>query len=312
MRILLELTIVVIALLASPLAARPVPLVTIPLPAIGQPLTRITIKDAVLTARLALGFDNALLLNLGPATAAKLRAFPLIGKQTVRNPLIPGGEAVARGNIYSVGVAGLPAHSVPTVWIDKAIATDADGIVSALSIDADRVVFSRGGPATGKVYTLTRKGTGDASVRAVIAGVEVTVGLDLASADTIMSLGAAAAMQGASVVKRSGRVGLWTPFPGVRLPFERLSPVPNARFLDMPLIAPTGRITEAEMKRLDTRAAAGTSTADDDADAITVTATVKKNRRGIPWVLIGRDVLDHCSRIELDRPGKRWLLTCDF
>jgi hypothetical protein len=29
-------------------------------------------------------------------------------------------------------------------------------------------------------------------------------------------------------------------------------------------------------------------------------------------VLIGRDVLDRCSRIELDRPGKRWLLTCDF
>ena len=295
-----------------PLAAKPVPLVIIVLPATGQPMTRITIKDAKLTARLALGFDNALLLNLGPATAAKLRAFPLIGKQTVRNPLIPGGEAVARGNIYSVGVAGLAAHNVPTAWIDKSIATDADGIVSALSIDAERIVFARSGPATGTEHALTRKGRSDASIRATVAGVELTVGLDLNSPDTMMSAGAAAAFEAAGVVKRSGRVGLWTPFPNVHLPFERLAPVPNARFLGLPLLSPAGRITEADLKRLDARAKAGTSTADDDDDAITVTGTVKKKRRGMPWVLIGRDVLDRCSRIEFDRPGKRWLLTCDF
>ncbi len=296
-------------LLAAPLAAKTVPLVTLDWPRDGQPMTRATIKRATVTARLALGFDSALLLNLGPAEAAKLKAFPIVGKATVKNPLIPGGSAVARGNFYDVGLAGLPPHGVPTIWIDKAIAADADAIVSLLSIDAERVVLQRAGPP-GRTIELTRQGRGDALVDATIDGTKVTVGLDLVSPDTVMSRGAADALARVGVVRRAGTVGLWTPFPAVHLPFERLAPVPGARLLGLPLVRPAARITEARMKALDAAAKAGTSTADDDADAITVTAS--KKRRGTPWILVGRDVLDHCTRIELDRPAKLWRLTCDF
>ena len=275
----------------------------------AQPLTRAVIKGHPLTVRVALGFDSAMLLNMGPAEAANLRAFPLLGKQAVKNAFIPGGGATARFNLYDVGLGGRPAHNVPTVWIDKPIAADADGIVSLLSFDAEHVVLERPGSAA-TVTTLTRKGRGDAAVRATIAGTEVSVGLDLVTPETVMSSAAGDALVRAGVAKRSGQVGLWTPFPNVRLPFERLIPAPNARLLGLPLIRPAARITEARMKQLDALAKAGTSTAQDDADAITVTATRK--RRGMPWLLIGRDVLDRCSRIELDRPGKAWRLSCDF
>lgn len=295
-------------LVATPLAAKPVPLVTLDWPRDAQPRTTATIKGKTLPVRVALGFDNALLLNLGPAQAANLKAFPIIGKQTVRNPLIPGGEAVARGNMYGVGLAGARPQNVPTVWIDKPIAADADGIVSALSFDATRVVLQR--PGGGTVTTLTRKGRGEAAVEANVAGTELSVALDLVSPDTVMSATAADALVRAGVLKRSGRVGAWSPFPNVRLPFERLVPAPGARLLGLPLTRPAARISEARAKELDAAAKAGTSTAEDDADTLTVTAT--KRRRGTAWVLIGRDVLDRCSKSELDRPGKRWLLTCEF
>ena len=298
----------IFAVLATPLAAKPAPLVTLDWPRDGQPMTRATIKGRTLPVRVALGFDSALLLNLGPAQAAKLKAFPIIGKQTVRNPLIPGGEAVARGNIYGVALAGAKPQNVPVVWIDKQVAADADGIVSALSFDAERVVLQR--PGGGTVTTLTRKGRGDAAVEATVAGAELSIGLDLVSPETMMSATAADALVRAGVVKRGGAVGAWTPFPNVRLPFERLVPAPGARLLGLPLARPAARITEARARQLDAAAKAGTSTAQDDADTVTVTAT--KRRRGTAWVLIGRDVLDRCSRIELDRPGKRWLLTCEF
>lgn len=297
-----------VLLIAAPLAAKPAPLVTLDWPRDAQPRTTATIKGKTLPVRVALGFDNALLLNLGPAQAANLKAFPIIGKQTVRNPLIPGGEAVARGNIYGVGLAGAKPQTVPTVWIDKPIAADADGIVSALSFDATRVVLQRAG--SGTVTTLTRKGRGEAAVEANVAGTELSVALDLVSPDTVMSATAADALVRAGVLKRSGQVGVWSPFPNVRLPFERLAPAPGARLLGLPLTRPAARISEARARELDAAANAGTSTAEDDADTLTVTAT--KRRRGSAWVLIGRDVLDRCSRIELDRPGKRWLLTCDF
>jgi len=89
-----------------------------------------------------------------------------------------------------------------------------------------------------------------------------------------------------------------------------LTPVAGATLVGLPLIAPGVRITESEAKRLDAAARAGTSTAADDADAITVTADRKKGRD--PWILIGRDVLSKCSRIEFDRPAKVWQLTCAF
>ena len=72
------------------------------------------------------------------------------------------------------------------------------------------------------------------------------------------------------------------------------------------------RISEAEARAIDA-AARGTSTETDDEDTITVTAGRKKKKRGRdPWILIGRDVLDQCSRIIFDRANERWLLTCAF
>ncbi len=298
--------------LALTAAAPPPAPIVLDWPREAQPLTRATIKDATLPVRIALGFDSALLLNLGPANAAKLKAVPFFGKATVKNAFIPGGAATARFNLYGVGLGGTPKHTVPTAWIDKPIATDADGIVSLLSFEGDRVALQRPvtSPGSGQVHELTRKGRGDAAVKVMIAGTEATLGLDLVSPETIMSSVAGDALVRSGIVKRSGQVGLWSPFPNVHLPFERLIPVPGARLLGLPLLHPAARITEARAKQLDALAKAGTSTADDDADAITVTAT--KKRKGMPWVLVGRDVLDRCSRIELDRPAKVWRLTCDF
>lgn len=290
-------------------AAAPLPTVMVEWPREAQPRTVAVIKGKPLTVRIALAFDNAMLLNAGPAEAANLKAFPLFGKQAVKNAFIPGGGATARFNLYGVALGGTPGHQVPTVWIDKPIAADADGIVSLLSFEADHVVLHRDGAAA-KVTTLQRKGRNDAAVRAVIAGTEVSLGLDLVTPETMMSSAAGDALVASGIVKRSGQVGLWSPFPNVHLPFERLTPVPGARLLGLPLLHPAARITEARAKQLDALAKAGTSTAEDDADAITVTA--RKKRKGTPWVLVGRDVLDRCTRIELDRPAKVWRLTCDF
>ena len=301
----------ILLLNAAATFARPSPSIQIPWPVDAQPITRIVIKNTSLTARLALGFDKALLLNAAPAERANLKAFPFIGKRTVRNPLIPGGEATFRGNIYDVAAAGLGATGVPTVWVDKAITADADGIVSLLALNADNIVLARPATTPGHVYTLDRPGHGDALVKARAGGEEIRVGLDLRSPDTLMNARAAAALEAAGVVKRSGKVGLWSPFPAVALPFERLTPVADARLLGLPLVRPAARISEARAKVLDAAAKAGTSTAEDDADTITVTAA-KKGKGPEPWLLIGRDVLDQCSRIEFDRPGKRWLLTCSF
>jgi len=271
----------------------------------------IVIKHSRMVVRIALGFDKAMLLNGGPAAAAKLKAFPIIGKRTVRNPLIPGGEAVFRGNIYDVAAAGLPATGVPTVWVDKPVADDADGVLSMLGLNADKVVLARATPAGSRVYALRRKGSGDALVKAEFGGETVQVGLDLRSPETVMNARAAAALEAAGVVRRSGKVAFWSPFPGVGLPIERLLPNPGARLLGLPMVSPAARISEARLKALDAMAKAGTSTAQDDADTLTVTA--RREKRGSdPWLLIGRDMLDHCSRIELDRPGKQWLLTCSF
>lgn len=295
-------------LVAAPAAAQP----TVELIAAPQAYVPIVIKGATVRARVALGFDKALLLNLAPAQAARLKAFPVIGKRTIKNALIPGGEAVARGNLYGARIAGRPKTTVPTVWIDKAIAAEADGIVSVFALDAERVTVRQpAAPAGGRTYTLTRDGKGDPAVKLRVGGETLTVALDLVSPETIMNARAAAALEAAGLVRRSGAVGLWTPFPNVRLPFERLTPAPGATLAGLPLVRPAGRITEARAKALDAAAQAGTSTVTDDADAITVTAK-RERRRSDPWVLIGRDVLSRCSLIVLDRPGERWLLTCAF
>ena len=276
-----------------------------------QPMVRLRVKATDLSVRVALGFDKALLLNLPAATRARLRAFPLIGKQTFRSNLMPGGSALIRGNLYDVAAASLPAENVPTIWFDKELADDSDGVISALALPAEHVVFTQGAaPKGGTVYGIGRTGKGDAAMVAVVGGEKVHVILDLRSPETLFNGRAAQLLEHAGLFKRTGRVGLWRPVPGSALPFERLTPTPGAHLLGLPLIGPAARVTEARARELDARAHAGTSSVEQDEDAITVTAGKKKVQP--PWVLIGRDVLDYCSRIELDRPGVRWALTCAF
>ena len=276
-----------------------------------QPMARLRVKNTDLTVRVALGFDKALLLNLAPATRAHLKAFPLLGKQTFKSNLMPGGSALIRGNLYDIAIAGLPETQVPTIWFDKELADDSDGVISLLAVPAEHVVVVQpAAPKGGLVYGIGRKGKGDAAMIAVIGGEKVHVILDVRSTETLFNGRAAQLIEKAGMFKRTGRVGLWRPFPGSALPFERVIPTPGATILGLPLVAPAARVTEARAKELDARAKAGTSSADQDDDAITVTAGRHKTQP--PWVLIGRDVLDYCSRIELDRPGVRWALTCAF
>lgn len=276
----------------------------------GQPHIPVRVKSTDLDIRLALSFDGALILNQDPAARAGLKPFPLIGKRTFKSALIPGGEATFRGNLFGVTPQGLRKSTIPTIWVDRPIADDAEGVLAASVLKADRIVFDLGPQAPGaKIYTLTRKG-GGVQMKARVGDETIDVALELNSPDTVMNARAAAALTAAGLVRRAGAVGFWRPFPGVALPFERLDAAPGATLLGLPLARPAVRITEAQAKAIDAAAKAGTSTADDDADAITVTATRKKGRN--PWILIGRDMLGKCSRIEFDRPGKTWHLTCAF
>ncbi len=276
-----------------------------------QPMARLRVKGVDLNVRIALGFDKALLLNLPAATRARLRAFPLIGKQTFKSNLMPGGSALIRGNLYDIGIAGLPDTNVPTIWFDKDLADDSDGVISLLAIPAEHVVVTQASaPKGGLVYGIGRGGKGEAAMIAEIGGEKIHVILDVRSPETLFNGRAAQVLEKAGMFRRTGKVGLWRPFPGSALPFERVVPAPGAAILGLPLIAPAARVTEARAKELDAKAKAGTSSAEQDDDAITVTAQRKKQQP--PWILIGRDVLDFCSRIELDRPGERWVLTCAF
>ncbi len=264
-------------------------------------------------ARIALGFDKALLLNLAPAQRAGLKIFPLIGKMTFKDPLIPGGEALFRFNLVRVAPRGFESGRMPTVWVDKPIADDADGILSALALSGDRLVFRLGPDRPGaRRYTLPRKSGGSASMAARVAGEKLRLTLELNSLETIVNARAAEALLAAGLVRRLDKVGLWRPFPGVALPFQRLEAMPGATLLGLPIRNAAVRITEAEARRIDARAAAGTSTELDDEDAITVTASAGRAGGRKPWVLIGRDTLNSCSTIALDRPGKAWLLDCLF
>ena len=276
-----------------------------------QPMARLRVKNTDMTVRIALGFDKALLLNMAPATRARLKPFPLLGKQTFKSNLMPGGSALIRGNLYDVGIAGLPETNVPTIWFDKELADDSDGVISLLAVPAEHAtVVQPAAPRGGLVYGIGRKGKGDAAMVAVVGGEKVHVILDVRSPETLFNGRAAQLMERAGMFRRTGRVGLWRPFPGTALPFERVIPTPGAALLGLPLVSPAARVTEARAKELDAKAHAGTSSAEQDDDAIVVTASHRKAQP--PWVLIGRDVLDYCSRIELDRPGVRWALTCAF
>ena len=285
--------------------------VELPVTPDGQPHIPVRIKRADVDVRIALSYDTALVLNSGAAARAELKAFPLIGKRTFKSALIPGGEATFRGNLYGITPHGLANATVPVIWVDKPVAADADGVLSITALKADHIIFSFGPITPGsKTYAIPRKSTGSAMMEARVGDETISVALELNAPDTVMNARAAAALANTGVVKRGGNVGFWKPFPGIALPFERLDPATGARLFGLPLVRPAVRVTEAQAKALDARSKAGTSTADDDADAITVTASRKRGRA--PWLLIGRDMLAPCSRIEFDRPGKRWLLTCAF
>lgn len=300
-------------LLATTLAAATKPPTVLTLSAAPQPGVMIRIKGANLPVRISLGFEKALVLNQAPAEYAKLKPFPIFGKQTVKDPLIPGGEAVFRGNFYDVAVANLPKMSVPTVWVNKAVDGNIDGILSIMAINADRVIIQQpAAPAGGTRYTIPTTGRGDVGGRIELDGVKISVRFALDAPRSVMNANAAQSLIDAGLVRRNRSVGLWTPFPQVALPVEGLTPIAGARVLGMPLIDPTARITEAQAKALDAQAKAGTSTEADQEDAIVVSGTKRKTNRNKPWILIGRDVLAQCSQIELDKPARQWILTCNF
>ena len=97
------------------------------------------------------------------------------------------------------------------------------------------------------------------------------------------------------------------------LPVEKLEPLPGAAMQGLPLFSPAARITRQRAEELDARAAAGIrGDSADDPDAIVVTAKRDREKQRAPWMLIGRDVLRYCSRVELDHAGVAWELTCDF
>lgn len=308
-----RITALTLLLAATGAPAAPAQLLT--LVADPQPITTIIVKKASFRVRVSTGFERGLALNFGPADAARLKAFPLLGKRRITNSLIPGGSAIFRGNFYKVSVPGVGASlTTPTLWVDKAVDTSGtDGIVSVMALDADRVVIDQpAAPPGGAVYVIPTTGSGEVAGELKIEGRKVKVRIALDAPRTMMNANGAQAMFDAGLVKRGGTVGLWSPFPEVALPYETLEAVDGATLFGMPLRTPAARITEARAKEIDARAKAGTSTEDDQDDAIVVSAKNPKGNKNPPWILIGRDMLDSCSKIEIDKPNRRWLLTCNF
>lgn len=300
-------------LVAAPLAAAPVPLVE--LTADPVPLTTVQMKRGPVDVRVSLGFDKALLLNLAPAQALKLKPFPIIGKFKVKNPQIPGGEATIRGNMLTANVGGTGNQRVPTAWIDKdVVAPPQAGVVSVMAFNADRVrVTNARGPSGGQLYTLPRAGRGDSEVKWKLGRETLHVVFDFTSERTVVNARAAGILEREGLVRRTGRVGLWSPLPALSLPVEALRPTPGAQMMGLPLFDVNARISRARAAELDARAAAGiVGDTAEDPDAIVVTAEKERAGGRQPWMLIGRDVLRFCGTVELDRPGTRWLLTCAF
>lgn len=308
-----KLALVLLVSMAAAAVAKPVPLVE--LDADPIPLTGVKLKHGTVPVRVSLGFDKAMLLNLAPAQQLKLKPFPIIGKFKIKNPQIPGGEAIIRGNLVSADVGGTGKQKVPTVWIDKdVVAPPQVGIVSVLAFDADRVrITNPRAPAGGRVFTLARAGKGDAEVKWKLGRDTVRVVFDFTAERTMLNARAASIVEREGLARRTGRVGLWSPVPALSLPVEQMRPAPGASMMGLPLMEPNARITRARAKELDARAAAGiVGDTAEDPDAIVVTAEKEKSGGREPWMLIGRDVLRYCSTVELDRPGARWILTCAF
>ena len=239
--------------LVSPLVV-PVPVVAATQPAAaptvftvapgGQPHIPVRIKAVDLDIRLALSFDSVLVLNSAAAARAGLKAFPLIGKRTFKSALIPGGEATFRFNLFGITPQGLAKSTLPVIWVDKPVADDAEGVLGVSVLKADNVVINLGAQAPGaRVYTLVRPDKGEMMMKVRVGDETIRVALELNSPDTVMNARAAAALSNAGLVRRNGTVGFWQPFPKVALPFERLTPMPGATLLGLPLGKPAVRIT---------------------------------------------------------------------
>jgi hypothetical protein len=299
--------------MSAPVAAKPVPLVE--LTADPIPLTKVQLKRGPVDVRVSLGFDKALLLNLAPAAALGLKPFPLIGKFKVKNPQIPGGEAIIRGNLVTGNVGGTGNQKLPTVWIDKDVVPPPQvGVVSVLAFDADRIrIRNPSAPDGGRPFVLKRAGKADVEVKWKLGRDTVRAVFDFTSERSVMNARAAAVLEREGLVRRTGRVGLWSPLPGLALPVEQLRPTAGANMMGIPLLDANARISRVRAKELDARAAAGiVGDTADDPDAIVVTAEKEKTGGREPWMLIGRDVLRYCSSVELDRKAATWTLTCTF
>lgn len=310
-----QLLLLIAALFSGPAeAAKPAPPAVFTLRAgeSGNPYLPVAVKQATLNIRIALSFDTALILNMDPATRAGLKPFPFIGKRNFKNALIPGGEATFRFNLATITPAGLASKKVPAVWVSRPIAADADGILTIGALKADRVdVVLRDTPPGSQSYVLKKKGSGETGIVSRIGDEEVDVSLELNSPTTVMNARAGEALVAAGLARRANEVGYWRPFPGVALPWQKLAQKPGLTIAGLPMRNLGVRVSESQAKAIDA-AAKGTSTASDDEDTITVSADRKRKRGRDPWILIGRDVLDECSRISFDRLNERWLLTCKF
>lgn len=278
----------------------------------GNPYLPVTVKNATLNIRIGLAFDTAMVLNQPPATRAGLKPFPLIGKRTFKNAMIPGGEATFRFNLATITPQGLPPKKVPTVWVSRPVAADADGILTVGALKADRVdIILRDAPPGSQTFVLKKKGTGETGIKSRIGDEEVDVSLELNSPTTVMNARAGEALLAAGLARRANQVNYWRPFPGVVLPYQVLTQKPGLTIAGLPMRNLGVRVSESQAKLIDA-AAKGTSTSSDDEDTITVSTDRKRRGGRDPWILIGRDVLDDCSRISFDRAGERWVLTCKF
>jgi hypothetical protein len=306
----------ILLLLASPAAAakvQPPPVYTLKVAGNGNPYLPVTVKQAVLNIRIALSYDQGLVLNPAAVQRAGIKPFPLIGKFSLKNTPLANGKAIIRFNLGSITPQALPERKVPIAWLEQPVASDAEGILPIGALSADRIeVILRDTPAGSRTFTIPKKGKGEAMIRTRIGDEDVDVSLELNIPNTVMNARAGEALVKAGLVRRANRIGYWRPVPGVALPTQGLDPRPGLTIVGLPMGSMGVRVSEAEARAIDA-AARGTSTEADDEDTITVSADRKRKKRGRdPWILIGRDVLDQCSRIVFDRPGERWILTCAF
>lgn len=279
----------------------------------GNPYLPVTVKNATINTRIALSYDQGMILNPAAVQRTGVKPFPIIGKFSLNNTPFASGKTVIRFNLGTAIPQGLPGRKVPIAWLETVTAADADAILPIGSLAADRIDIVRGEtPAGSQTYIIPKKGKGEAMIRTRIGDEEVNVSLELNIPTTVMNARAGDALIRAGLASRAAEVGYWRPFPAVSLPMQGLAGKAGLTIAGLPMRRMSVRISEAEARAIDARAK-GTSTEEDDEDTITVSADRNKKKRGRdPWILIGRDVLDDCSRISFDRPGARWVLVCKF